>query len=80
MYTNSEYVGPKKMLVKGMHLVRKMREVREQDRRVVMSEIENVQKTLEVDNAPNEARANIYENAINIVDRHKMKLAVGCRK
>jgi hypothetical protein len=45
-----------------------------------MSEIENVQKTLEVDNAPNEARANIYENAINIVDRHKMKLAVGCRK
>ncbi len=68
------------MLVKGMHLVKKMREVRELDRRVVMSEIENVQKTLDVDNAPNEARANIYENAINIVDRHKMKLSVGCRR
>ena len=44
MYTNSEYSNPasKKMLVKGMHLVRKMREVRDMERRVVMCEIENV--------------------------------------
>lgn len=82
MYTNSDYTNQstKKIQVKGMHLVRKMREVREQDRRLVMSEIENVQKTLDTENAPNESRASIYENAINIVDRHKMKLSVGCRR
>ena len=44
------------------------------DRRVVMSEIETAQKTLDVENAPIEARANMYESALNIVDRHKMKL------
>jgi len=50
------------------------------DRRIVLSEIETAQKTLEVENAPMEARANMYESALNIVDRHKMKLLVGCRR
>lgn len=50
------------------------------DRRIVLSEIETAQKTLEVENAPMEARANMYESALNIVDRHKMKLQVGCRR
>jgi len=44
MYTNSEYASStsKRMMVKGMHLVKKMREVRDLERRVVLSEIENV--------------------------------------
>ncbi len=39
-YTNSDHA--EKRQIKGMHLVKKMKEVRAQDRRVVMSEIENV--------------------------------------
>ena len=74
IYPNSDFHNSKKFLVKGQHLVKKLREVRDMDRRVVMSEIEIAQKTLEVENAPLEARANMYESALNIVDRHKMKL------
>ena len=48
---------------KGMHIVKKMKEVREMNRRVELSEIENVQKMLQVDNTK-QARANIIENAI----------------
>ena len=54
--------------------MKKLREVRDMDRRIVLSEMETAQKTLEVENAPMEARANMYESALNIVDRHKMKL------
>ena len=78
MYPNSDF--QKRFLVKGQHLVKKLREVRDQDRRAVMAEMENASKTLEVDNAPIEYRANMYESALNIVDRHKMKLQVGCRR
>jgi hypothetical protein len=45
-----------------------------------MLEMENASKTLEIDNAPIESRANMYESVLNIVDRHKMKLQVGCRR
>ena len=45
-----------------------------------MLEMENASKTLEIDNPPIESRANMYESALNIVDRHKMKLQVGCRR
>jgi hypothetical protein len=69
----------RKFLIKGMHLVRKMKEVREQDRREVLSELENVQRTIQVDKT-RESRANIIENALNIVDRHQGSLAVGCGK
>ena len=78
MYPNSEY--QKRLLVKGQHLVKKLREVRDQDRRAVMLEMENASKTLEVDDAPIESRAHMYESVLNIVDRHKMKLQVGCRR
>jgi hypothetical protein len=40
IYPNSDFHNTKKFLVKGQHLVKKLREVRDMDRRVVMSEIE----------------------------------------
>ncbi len=40
LYSNSEHAQPR--AVKGMHMVRKMKEIKAQDRRVVLSEIEKV--------------------------------------
>ena len=66
-----------RFLVKGMHLMKKMKEVKESDRRQVLSELENVQRSIPIDKSV-ESRANIIENAWNIVDRHKRTLAIGC--
>lgn len=67
------------MVVKGQHLMKKMKEIREMDRRAVLYQIQNVQKTLEADPSY-ESKTNIIENAINIVDRNKSSLAVGCQR
>lgn len=66
-----------KFLVKGMHLMKKMKEVKESDRRQVLTELENVQRSIPLDKSV-ESRAHIIENAWNIVDRHKSTLAIGC--
>jgi len=53
-----------------MHLMKKMKEVKELDRRQVLSELENVQKSIPLEKSV-ESRASIIENAWNIVDRHR---------
>ena len=60
-----------------MHLMKKMKEAKQKDRRQVLSELENVQRSINVEKSI-ESRASIIENAWNIVERHKNKLAVGC--
>jgi hypothetical protein len=57
--------------------MKKMKEVKELDRRQVLSELENVQKSIPLDKSV-ESRANIIENAWNIVDKHRQTLAIGC--
>ena len=57
--------------------MKKMKEVKESDRRQVLSELENVQRRIPLDKSV-ESRASILENAWNIVDRHKNSLAIGC--
>jgi hypothetical protein len=49
-----------------MHLMRKTKEIREFERKVVLQQIENVQRTLDND-VSMEARTYMIENAISIV-------------
>ncbi len=65
------------MSVKGHHLMNKMKEIREQDRKAVLTQIENIQWTLQ---DRYQSNINIIENAINVVDQNKGSLAVGCSK
>lgn len=76
-----------KMYRVGMHMMNKMKEIREKDKRIVMAEIANVQKTFEMNKSfdyqfrtVDARKANIIENAINIVERHQTTLAVGCSR
>ena len=44
----------------------------------MLSQIENVQATLLAEQRA-DSRANVFENALNIVNRNKAALTVGCR-
>lgn len=65
--------------VQGMHLMRKMKEVREFDRKVVLHQIETIQRSHE-EHPSHEGKTNVIENAINVVTRNKSSLAVGCMR
>jgi len=58
-------------------MMKKMKEIREKEKRIVMAEIANVQKTFDMNKSfdyqfrtVDARKANIIENAINIVERH----------
>ena len=57
--------------------MKKMKDVREQERRAVLNQIENVQNTL-LHETHYDSKLNIIENALSIVDRNKQTLGVGC--
>jgi len=42
-----------------------------------LRELETVQRTIQIDKSE-ESRANIIQNAWNIVDKHRGTLAIGC--
>jgi hypothetical protein len=61
--------------------MRKMKDLREMDRKSVLTQIENVQSTLMTEQHMQwvDASVNVIENALSIVNRNKASLAVGCR-
>jgi len=56
-----------------------MKEVREFDRKVVLHQIETIQRS-HGEHPSHEGKTIVIENAINVVTRNKSSLAVGCMR